>query len=349
LLVSGDYSNFADEVAGADQVAELRASLQRTQRQLAKARLKVDDLVAATIESCRDATLSMGPIRPVPIPKLGRINKDKEEHALLITSDWQGAKVTPTYNSDIMEKRVKEFIAKSIHLTDLQSVPIQDATIVFGGDLVEGLFNFATQVFEIDATLFEQYVRVSRLLVDVIRMALVRYKTVTVVPEWGNHGRIGSKRDAVPRSDNVDRMCYELAKQLLAGEPRVVWQDCPEDIQRLVIGNYKALVIHGDEIGRMGFAATSTIVQHVNRWKSGAYRVDGEPWYFRDCYTHHYHTHGEWPLADGEGAVYQTGSTESDNRYASVGLASAAKPSQRFHLIDPRKGRVTAQYKVWLE
>jgi hypothetical protein len=253
--VSGDYSNFADEVAGADQVAELRASLQRTQRQLAKARLKVDDLVAATIESCRDATLSMGPIRPVPIPKLGRINKDKEEHALLITSDWQGAKVTPTYNSDIMEKRVKEFIAK----------------------------------------------------------------------------------------------CYELAKQLLAGEPRVVWQDCPEDIQRLVIGNYKALVIHGDEIGRMGFAATSTIVQHVNRWKSGAYRVDGEPWYFRDCYTHHYHTHGEWPLADGEGAVYQTGSTESDNRYASVGLASAAKPSQRFHLIDPRKGRVTAQYKVWLE
>jgi hypothetical protein len=33
------------------------------------------------------------------------------------------------------------------------------------------------------------------------------------------------------------------------------WQDCPEDIQRVEVGNYRALVIHGDEIGRGGFAS----------------------------------------------------------------------------------------------
>jgi hypothetical protein len=215
---------------------------------------------------------------------------------------------------------------------------------MFGGDMVEGLFNFPGQVFEIDSTLFEQYVNVSRLLVEVVQYALSNYEKVHVVPEWGNHGRIGSKRDNVPRSDNFDRMCYELARQLLSNEKRLTWQECPEDIQRVQIGNYKALLIHGDEVGRNGFASPSSIVQHANRWRSGAY-----DWDFRDVYIGHYHTHAEWPMANGQGSVYQTGSTESDNRYAGVMLAASATPSQRLHFIDPIKGRVTAAYKVWLD
>jgi hypothetical protein len=215
---------------------------------------------------------------------------------------------------------------------------------MFGGDMVEGLFNFPTQAFEIDATLFEQYVTVSKLLVEVVQYALANYEKVHVVSEWGNHGRIGSKRDNVPRSDNFDRMCYELSRQLLKGEKRLIWNDSPEDIQRVEIGNYKALLIHGDEVGRNGFASPATIVQHVNRWRSGSY-----PWDFRDVYIGHYHTHAEWALANGQGSVYQTGSTESDNRYAGVMLAATATPSQRLHFIDPIKGRVTAGYKVWLD
>jgi hypothetical protein len=144
-------------------------------------------------------------------------------------------------------------------------------------------------------------------------------------------------------------MCYELAKQLLAGEKRLRWQDCPEDVQRLEVGNYRALVMHGDEFGRTGFVAPASFVQHVNRWRSGAYRVDGKPWAFQDVYTHHNHTFGELPLANGEGSVYWNGSTESDNRYANIGMASTALPAQRVHFIHPGKGRVTAQYKVWLD
>ena len=118
-----------------------------------------------------------------------------------------------------MRKRVLKFAHKAVRITDIQRAdhPVRDLTIMFGGDMVEGLFNFPTQPFEIDATLFEQYVTVSQLLVDVVRYALINYEKVTVVAEWGNHGRIGSKRDNVPRSDNFDRMCYELALQLLSG------------------------------------------------------------------------------------------------------------------------------------
>ena len=327
------------------ELLELRKALQRTQKQLQQAKQRTDELVEATIQSCYDAILAHEKFKPIELPTTDK-RKAKAEIALWHMTDWQGAKKTTSYNSEVMRQRVLDFCKKAIRITEIQRAdhPVKDCTIMFGGDMVEGLFNFPGQAFEIDATLFEQYVNVARLLVEAVRYALSYYEKVTVVAEWGNHGRIGSKRDNVPRSDNFDRMCYELARQLLSGEKRLLWQECPDDIQRVQIGNYKALLIHGDEVGRNGFASPSAIVQHVNRWRSGAY-----DWDFRDVYIGHYHTHAEWPMANGQGSVYQTGSTESDNRYAGVMLAASATPSQRLHFVDPIKGRVTAAYKIWLD
>jgi hypothetical protein len=322
----------------------LRAALRNAQKQVLKAKDRIEHLSEVTRQAALDAMIALGPVKPVPAVAVDR-RKDGEV-ALWHMTDWQGAKLTVSYNSEIMRERVLLFTHKAVAVTQIQRAdhPVKEVVIAFGGDMVEGLFNFPSQPFEIDSTLFEQYVNVSRLLVDVVRFALAHYEKVTVVAEWGNHGRIGSKRDAVPRSDNFDRMCYELARQLLAGEKRLTWEGSPEDVQRIEIGNYRALLIHGDEVGRNGFASPGAIVQHMNRWRSGSY-----PWEFRDVYIGHYHTHAEWAMANGLGAVYQTGSTESDNRYAGVLLAASATPSQRLHFIDPVKGRVTASYKIWLD
>jgi hypothetical protein len=340
-----DRINDLPEGIESDDVVELRKALMRVQKQLLQAKDRTEQLVQVTHQAARDAVLGMGSIEPVKERVLVK-GKKKQEVALWHMTDWQGAKKTTSYNSEIMYKRVMQFAEKAVAITDIMRAdhPVNECVIMFGGDMVEGLFNFPSQAFEIDATLFEQYVNVSRLCVDVVRYALANYSKVTVVPEWGNHGRIGSKRDNVPRSDNFDRMCYELARQLLAGEKRLTWQECPEDIQRVEIGNYRALLIHGDEVGRNGFASPGAIVQHANRWRSGAY-----PWEFRDVYIGHYHTHAEWAMANGQGSVYQSGSTESDNRYAGIMLAASATPSQRLHFVDPIKGRVTAAYKVWLD
>jgi len=337
---------FSEEgLAKQQEIEDLRAALVRTQRDLKKAKAKTDHLVEATIEAARDAVLSH------PLPKTPRVAKSRSkagsEVALWHLTDWQGAKLTPSYNSQVMHKRVHRFVDKATKITDVQRKDhaVDEVVILFGGDMIEGLFNFPTQPFEIDATLFEQFVTVANLIVEVIHRALTVYPTVTVIGEWGNHGRLGSRRDAVPRSDNADRMTYELARQVLKSSgANVTWEDSGEDIQRVEVGAYRALLIHGDEIGRSGFASTNTITNHVNRWRSGSY-----PWDFRDVYVGHYHTHYQSSLADGAGAIYGTGSTESDNRYAAVGLASSAVPSQRLHFINPREGRVTAQYQVWLD
>lgn len=332
-------------VEESEEMKALRRSLVRAQKQLAEAKAKDEHMVQATLQGAMDAMIALGKVPAITAPPRDK-RKGREEVALWVMTDWQGAKRTSSYNSQIMKQRVLDFADKAITITDIQRThhPVRKCVIAFGGDMIEGMFNFANQVHEIDATLFEQFVTVSRLMVDLVRKALANYEEVEVIAEWGNHGRIGSKRDAVPRHDNADRMTYELARQILAPEKRLKWEDCPEDIQRIEIGNYRALLLHGDEVGRNGFASPGAIVTHVAKWQSGSYQ-----WQFRDAYIGHYHTHAEWALPNGLGSVYQTGSTESDNRYAGIMLASSATPSQRLHFIDPDKGRVTAAYKVWLD
>jgi hypothetical protein len=332
-------------VEDTEETKALRAALRRAQRAVIEARDRNSQLVEVTQAAAYDAMVALGGVKNVTAPPKDK-RKGSEEVALWVMGDWQGSKVTPSYDTEVMFRRVMQFAEKAVTITNIQRShhPVKNVTIAFTGDMVEGLWNYPTASWEVDSTLFEQYVNVSRLLVDVVRVALANYEHVTIVPEWGNHGRIGSKRDNVVRNDNVDRMCYELARQLLAGEKRLTWQECPEDVQRLEIGNYRALVLHGDEVGRNGFASPGALVTHVAKWQSGSY-----PWQFRDAYIGHYHTHAEFALPNGLGSVYQTGSTESENRYAGVMLASSATPSQRLHFIDPQKGRVTAAYKVWLD
>jgi len=172
---------------------------------------------------------------------------------------------------------------------------------------------------------------------------LANFEKVTVVAEWGNHGRVGGKRAEVPKSDNVDRMVYEMSRQILAGEKRLTWEDCPEDIQEVKVGNYRALLMHGDELGRSGFASPAAWIAGANRWKAGAHDYD-----FHDIYLGHYHRHAQEPIQKNYN-IYWTGSTESDNRYARDSMAASGMPSQRLHFVDPAKGRVTAQYQVWLD
>ena len=61
----------------------------------------------------------------------------------------------------------------------------------------------------------------------------------------------------------------------------------------------------------------------------------------------HFHTPMTLTMANG-GRVFVTGSPESHNEYAREFIAATSSPSQRLHFVDPVKGRVTAEYNVWL-
>jgi len=336
--------NELEEFRAHDKIEALRQANATLQTQLIAAKNRGAEIVSAVYQAAYDAALLTRTEKIVP-PKADKRTKS-EEVSLWHMTDWQGSKVTTSYNSEVMKERVKLFVKKALAITEIQRAdhPVKDCVIMFGGDMAEGLFNFPTQPFEVDATLFKQFVVVAKLIEEVVREALASHEHVTVIGEWGNHGRLGSKRDAIPKSDNLDRMIYELARQRFEGESRLTWEDGAEDIQRVEIGNYRALLMHGDEVGRAGFASPSAWQAAGNRWKAGAY-----DWEFLDIFLGHYHKVAQENLSDGVGAIYWTGSTESDNRYARDSMAASGVPSQRLHFIDPDKGRTTAQYIVYLD
>lgn len=353
--IADEFERAAAKVERDNEVYDLKDALRRANERLRKAKVSSESVAEAAFEGAHDAVLSVERPLVVPYvaPDLSGVRRAlKPEWAALHLTDWQGAKRTVSYNSEVMKDRVRQVLANVMTLVEIQRAdhPVNDLLIMLGGDMIEGLFNFPTQPYEIDATLFDQFVTVATLLDEVARWASARFATVRFVAEWGNHGRIGSKRAAVPKADNADRMTYQLAKAMGSDLLNVVWDITDEDIQRVEVGNYRALLIHGDEVGRNGYASPTTLVKHVTSWKAGGYTTGlGEPWDFRDAYMGHYHTHAQWPLPDGGGNLFQTGSIESDNRYARDNLAVTATPSQRLHFIDPRKGRVTAQYQVWCD
>jgi hypothetical protein len=109
------------------------------------------------------------------------------------------------------------------------------------------------------------------------------------------------------------------------------------------IGNYSSLLFHGDQI-RGGFAGFPWygLAKKVWGWASGAI---AEP--FIDVELGHWHQPVTMPLNSRIARV--NGSTESDNTYAQEQLAAAGRPCQRLLFVDPERGRVTAEYLVWLD
>jgi hypothetical protein len=333
------------------RIAELEKALLTTQRQLGVVKKNKDDFTAAVVQAAYDAMLSKGAIPPVTAPPKDT-RKKRGEVALLHSTDWQLGKLTLTYNTQECERLVKQSIDKTIQITNIQRAdhPVKEIVLMLGGDIVENTTIFPSQVYEVDSDVMAQFVEASRILVDVVRILLANYEKVTVICEEGNHGRVGKLGD-LPKHVNWDKLVYTFAGQTLKDEKRLDWQMSNEDIKRVVIGNYKALLIHGDEI-RWGTA--STIVRFADRWKSGAYKFFDEVdkitkgFDFRDLYIGHFHQHQSWNMANGEGSVFMSAAVESGNRYARDLLASNGEPSQRLHFVDPDKGRVSSEHRLWL-
>ena len=325
------YSKISDEELLAEQENDdLRRALDNARRDLAKAKRGQDALREAVYQAARDAAVSVGKVKA---PQRDR-RKGKAEVALWHLTDWQGGKKTASYNLDVMDERVIRFSEKAASITDIARAdhPVRECVIALGGDMVEGVTIFPGQAWQVDSTLFTQVFRVAARLEATLRFALSVYEKVHVVAEPGNHGRIGGKKDGVPAGDNMDRIVYEIVKQTLASENRLTWVGVDHFYQQIIIGEYRAMLIHGDEIkGFGGNTPAYGIVRKCNAWASGAV-----PFQFNDVYIGHYHNPNTYCLANG-GRVFMSGSTESDNVFAAEFVAATSIPSQRLHFIDPDK------------
>jgi hypothetical protein len=327
------------------EVQDLRTALRRQSTALRRAKAKSEDLIDAVYRASYDAAIVLGPAPKVERLLSVAVGPGNPEIALLHATDWQFGKRTETYDRAKCEERVQRLGRKVELLTNIQRAehPVDECHVMFGGDMLESLNIFPGQAYEVDGTMMEQLFGVARLMENLIRQLLSVFPRVVVWSEEGNHGRLGRKGEW-PRTDNTDIMAYETARRALMVDyaDRLTWHPRKTWYQSVTVGNYHAMLIHGDEIKNFGGNIPAFgLVRKGTAWSSGV----ADP--FRDIYFGHYHTHMDLPLPNG-GRMFGSGSTESDNIYAAEFVAAKGLPSQRLHYIDPRRGRVTCEYKVHL-
>jgi hypothetical protein len=269
--------------------------------------------------------------------------RKKAEVALIHATDWQLGKKTVTYGITTLSKRMELFADKVIQITGIQRQdhPVKEAVLMLGGDMVEGLGIYESQIYEIEAHLFEQLFECARIIEKLVRTLAQNFEQVRVVCEFGNHGRIG-KYGVMPKGDNVDRMAYRIVEDRTKDIGHVTWQQSDNWYQHFAIGNYRVLLVHGDEVRTYSGTPLFGILRRVSAWAAGVVPT------FEDCYMGHWHNPISATIGNGN-RVFITGSPESGNAYAAEHLAAQARPSQRLHFIDPEKGRVTGEYVVWLD
>lgn len=334
--------DLAEEIDLVRENAELRAANLRLQRSNARLKAKEADLVEAVYLAAKDAAVTVG--RPSPVPRPGRDRRRGPEVALLHMTDWQLGKNTSSYSTEIAVERVQRAVNKTIKLTEIQRAdhPVRECHLMLGGDMIEGVSIFPGQPWEVDSSAFAQVFAATALIESVVLTLLESFESVTVWEVAGNHGRIGRKGD-MPRGDNLDRIVYRIARERLDGQTRMTWT--PNDSWYAVgsIGNYHALLVHGDQIKSFGGNVPAYgVMRKANAWATGV----TEP--FTDMYLGHMHQEMTLTMANG-GRVYMTPSTESGSEYAREFMGAHGKPGQRLHFIDPDKGQVTAVYMLHLD
>lgn len=328
-----------------DRNRELTATNKRLFAKWTEEKNKADRLIEAVYQAARDAAENTRPVKAKKSGPAKDRRKKTDEVALWHATDWQTAKVTDTFNSDIAAERVQEFCAKGEEITDVMrgDHPVRHAVCLITGDMLEGCKIFPGQEFEVDATLFEQVFFVSNLIEHMIQVMLDIYETIQVCTEWGNHGRIGKPSDGFKKSDNFDRIIYEIVRQRFAHESRITdFSVSPKWYNHFTVGEYSGMAIHGDEIKQFGGNLPAYgILRKANAWAGGVVPE------FTDLYVGHFHQSMQLQMANG-GSVYMTGSIESDNDFAGEFVAAQSQPSQRLNLINPHKGFVTYESRIWL-
>jgi hypothetical protein len=350
--MSGDhdehFANLADDASLADQLRQAQAQRDKALRDLHESKHRRVDYLEAVWAAVAESVSRIS-IKQVRAPVSGK-DKRGEEVAVALLSDLQTGKITPDYNTEVCRERVMEYARKIVSITNVQRAdhPVRECVVPMLGDMVEGVDIFPGQQWLIDSTLYRQvFDSTPGIICDFLRYLLANFDAVRVEAVQGNHGRIGRKGMFGPE-DNSDRMVYKLVSLLLRDEPRLTFNMADPVGERAWykiahVGNYSALLIHGDQIrGSMGFPWYG-LGKKVHAWASGGLGTDSS---FTDVMMGHYHSLAMVPL--NHRFAWANGSMESTNTFASEMLAAQSRPSQWLLFVDPDAGHVTASYGVRL-
>lgn len=340
--------------------SELRIAYSKLLQEYEKVKSKKEDLVNAIYEAVSD-DIRNNKLEKVKKPAKDPRGKRNEEVAVAVLADWQLAKVTPDYNTEVCEKRIYKFAEKIMQLSEIQRAdhPVRHLRLWVLGDIVEGELIFPGQSFLVDGGLYRQVtIDGPRIFKNFITSLLSSFDTIEVVCVIGNHGRLtGRQKGDYDPESNADRMLYQIVRLMFEDEPRVTFNIPDGRGERNfyaidTIGNYSCLLIHGDQFN--GINSITSLKNKVYGWKVGAITrtaIENDGFviteHFDDVYMGHFHTPSKFTFNTVQLRV--SGSPESTNTYAIERLGAIGRPSQPLLFVHPEKGIVTAEYNCWLD
>jgi hypothetical protein len=129
-------------------IEDLQRALKSAHLRELRAKTRTNDLVEAVYKAAKDAAIGQPKIIPTIYTPPKR-SKQKSEVALLHATDWQLGKKTVSFGITTLDERMKQVVEKMLAITEIQRAdhPVNDAVILFGGDMVEGLGIFPGQVY----------------------------------------------------------------------------------------------------------------------------------------------------------------------------------------------------------
>jgi hypothetical protein len=326
----------------------LRSENKRLAKLVEKHKNVQHETVVAAYQAAFDV-FSNFEIPKIKQPVLRNNSKHKTpETAVAVFADWQLGKVTPDYNSDVLEKRIEQYTEKLLEITEIQRMDhnVDSLHVWLLGDIVEGEEIFPGQAHLIDSGLYRQVgINGPRILSKFLSTALQNFKNVHVVGVIGNHGAVGGKmRKQHDPETNMDRLLYKIVELMFDKEDRITF-NIPDGAGERNwyaidnVGSYSSLLIHGDQLPSP--TSYHGYYKKVMGWKDGAI-----PDHFDDVFMGHYHQ--QFKMTIGSTMLRISGSPESHNTYAQEFFSSMSRPCQHLMYIHPEHG-VTSEYSIWLD
>jgi hypothetical protein len=280
-------------------------------------------------------------------PNFGKSSKVSET-AVAVLADWQLGKITPSYNSEVLAKRMDIYMEKLLEITEIQRThhPVKNLHVWILGDIVEGEEIFPGQSHLIDSGIYRQVgINGPKILGKFLQTALENFEHVHVTAVIGNHGAIGGRmRKQHDPETNMDRLLYKICELVYESEDRITFNIPDGKGERNwyaidYIGSYGTLLIHGDQLPHP--SSVNGYYKKIMGWKDGAIP---EP--FDDVFMGHYHQQAKMTI--GSTILRVSGSPESFNTYAQEYFHSMSRPCQHLMFVHPENG-VTSEYSIWLD
>lgn len=330
---------------------DLRAELARVNKALSKERsdkLRLEE----TIRQAAHAAFQSWPAPKAP-SRLRERRRNTGEVAVAVCSDWHYGAITPDFNSEVAEQRIRTLAGKIRTLTAIQRAdhPVRHLRVWMLGDMVAGENIFPGQAWEIDASVIDQSFGVARVIRDFLGELSGDFESIHVVGLPGNHGRLGTKHNPYHPDSNADRVAYLAAMEATARIPNIGWTiastEGGESGRILVdrIGQYACLLTHGDLFrGGNSFAGLPyySFASKALKWRDMSLAGQMPP--FTDLACGHWHRTVSVEI--GTMTLRVCGTLQTFDPFSRETIAAATRPAQYLAFVHPEAGRMTAEYRL---